>query len=141
MEIFPNPVFAALPVLVAFGGVTVILFKPLYAYLEERKAASEGARHEADTLRHEIADRRAEIDKRLLAARAEIAGLRAEIRAKAVASEAALLSAARNAADADVKVAVARIADERARASSELRAQASTLGRSIAGQVLGREVA
>lgn len=143
MEIFPNPPFAALmtlPFLVAFVGLHFILFKPLYAYLDERTAASRKAREQARKLQEESEQKLADVEQRLDSVRREIVALRAGKRATALEKEAEILAVARQDAENAVNDAIARLEVSREAAAEELRATARSLSTDIAGQVLGRTV-
>ncbi len=143
MEIFPNPPFAALmtlPFVVAFFGLHFVLFKPLFAYLEERTKVSEAARSEAGTLKADVSQKLAEVDRRLNDVRQEIVALRSTRRGKALAEEAVILAEDRKLADAAVTEAVARVAGERHTASAELKTTTAMLAGEISSQVLGRQV-
>lgn len=143
MEIFPNPPFAALmtlPFVVTFFGLHFLLFKPLFAYLEERDAASHGARAEAASLKGDIDAKLSEVNAKVDEARRVITTMRASRRADALKTEANILADARATAEKAVSEAVAQVAQERAAASAQLKGTAAMLSKDIAAQVLGREV-
>jgi F-type H+-transporting ATPase subunit b len=144
MEIVPDPVHVALlmaPFACAALALHLILWKPLLAWMDERDATSETARHEAARLDAAAAEQLARIEARLHDARAHVATLRQAARVRAQAQEAEIVSAARTAADARIDEALMRIRAEQGVAATSLKETASGLARDVASRVLGRQVA
>jgi F0F1-type ATP synthase membrane subunit b/b' len=86
MNIIPDPLqvlLNTLPFLVAVVGMYRIILKPMLSYLLERDVAIKGGHTEAARIEGEIADRMAEYEAKLAAARDEIGTLRADKRAEA----------------------------------------------------------
>lgn len=143
MDITPNPVIIALqivPFLVTILGLYVIIFKPMLGYLEGRDDAIDGAKGRAAELEKQLADRAAEYEAKVLAARVEMAELRASKRTDALTEADALVTAARTAAEAEIDAALSSVQAEAEGARDALRGQAAMLASHIASQVLGRPV-
>ncbi len=143
MNIIPDPVLVAvqiLPFLALMAGLHVILFKPMLAYLEQRHAATAGARAEAEKLQADSGAALDKVEATLAAARGEIAERRASTRATANAAHAEKVAAARSATDAQVAEALVRIREEAATARAQLGSDAGALANDMARQLLGREL-
>jgi F-type H+-transporting ATPase subunit b len=144
MNIVPDWVLVALqtlPFLVTFLVLRTLLFRPFMAYLEERRAAIDGARAEAEKLRERLAEARALWEQRLAEARAEGVQHRVRIQAEANAQRQALLDRARAGAEAEVAAATAQIGMAHAEASVRVEAEARQLAALMAERVLGRPLA
>lgn len=142
MEIIPSlvpVVLLSIPFLVTMAALHIILFKPLFAYLEEREGLSTRARLEATELNQSADQKLASIEQQLADTRRETTELRKDARAQARQKEAAVLAEARQAAEREVDDAVGQIAEEKKRASATLRGTAKVLSTDIAAQVLGRQ--
>jgi F-type H+-transporting ATPase subunit b len=143
MHLFPVPVLVVVqlaPFLVLMVGLHFLLFKPMIAFLDERRAATVGARAEAERLQSQAGDQVGRYEAALAAARGTIAELRGARRAEANAAYQAAVSAARSEADAQVAVAVDRIRAETKSARAELGGAARVLADDVAAKVLGRPV-
>jgi F0F1-type ATP synthase membrane subunit b/b' len=143
MNLTPDPVLVVLqlfPLLVLMGGLHVILFKPMLAYLHERDRATAGARREAEDLAARAAARLLEYEAALEKARNEVAEFRAGRRAEAQKVHQDVVAAARKEADVRIAAAVTQIQVEAAQARSQLGATAHALAGEVASQVLGRPV-
>jgi F-type H+-transporting ATPase subunit b len=143
MEVIPSlPLAAALalPFLTTFVALYLILFKPMLAYLAERDAATEGARHEAAHLDEEAKTKLDDLQTRLQKVRDEIAAFRGESRQRVSAATSAILGEARGKADERMKSALKQLDADRANASSSLRTHTREISRDIAAQVLGRDI-
>lgn len=143
MNIVPDWVLVALqtmPFLVTFLVLRVLLFRPLIAYLDERHAAIEGARVEAEKLRARLAEARTLWEQRLAEARAEGAQHRVRIQAESSAQRQALVDRARAEAEAQVAAATAEIGVARAEAAVRVGADARQMAALMAERVLGRPV-
>ncbi len=139
MHIIPElgpSIALALPFFVAFLGLYVILWRPLMAFLDEREAATDGARHEAHELAAQADERAATLEEKLAAAKAQIADLHAAARARAQAKEAEIIGAARNEAEARIAEAQKRIGKERESARTQLETTAQTLSTDIVDTLL-----
>ena len=144
MDIIPNPSLIALqmvPFLVTLGALYFIIFKPMLDYLDAREQVIASDRAEADRLQSELADKMADYEARLTAARAQVTELRAKLRADAQAAADERLHAAHAQAEEQVAAAVAVIHQERDAARGQLEATARALGSDISARVLGRTVA
>ncbi len=143
MEIVPDPVAAVvltLPFAFTATFLWLVLFRPMVAYLEERRAVSANALAEAAHLNEGAARRTAEIEQRLSGARETAGVARRDARARAQKREAAILAEARAESDKKVAAALAALTTDRAVASAVLKGQAGELGREMSRQILGREV-
>ncbi|MFT6144280.1 MAG: F-type H+-transporting ATPase subunit b [Myxococcota bacterium] len=143
MEIFPTPALAAvmvIPFLVTFVALYLILFRPLVAYLDAREGARDGARQETNALGIQVAERTADLQKRLEDARSEVIAYRATERAKALETESEIIADARTTADAHIGRAVTDIRTSAETARQSISTTAATLSTEIAAQVLGREL-
>ncbi len=141
MQITPNLyliAIQAIPFLFTAVALNFIIFRPMLAYLDERREAMTRGRREAEELDAQVRERMARYESRLAEARREIAALRKQRRSEALAEAEALVAAARERAEARVEEAVAEIARAEAEARAELRAGAERLALQVAGQVLGR---
>lgn len=143
MTIIPDletTILLTIPFLVTYVALHFILFKPLYAYLQERDRSVVTAREEAKELTTRIENRTGSLDTKLRGAREEVATLRASVRGQAREQEATIIEAARTEADVKVHAAVATIRASQEEASAALREAATDLSVDIASQVLGRSV-
>jgi F-type H+-transporting ATPase subunit b len=141
MEIVPDPLLVAIflpPFLVAVVGMWFILWKPLLDWMGERQDAVMDARSEARRLEGDIEARLDTLESKLAAARAEVTERRNAARAEAVAAEQAILTQARDAAEARIDEATARIAEESEVARRGLEDAARSIADDMATQVLGR---
>ncbi|MBW1881492.1 MAG: ATP synthase F0 subunit B [Deltaproteobacteria bacterium] len=143
MTIIPDletAIVLTIPFLVTYVALHFILFKPLYAYLQERDRAVVTAREEARELSTRIENRTTALDAKLNGAREEVAGLRASARGQAREEEATIIGAARRESDEKVQAAVIEIRSSQQEASIALREASTELSVDIASQVLGRSV-
>lgn len=143
MEIIPVvPLAVALvvPFIVAFVALRSVLLKPLVEYLDARDRAVVDARHEAERLDKDAADRMAGLEKRLQGARDDVAALRAAARQRVSERQSATLHEARARADVKVSEAVALINAERVKAAASIGTMSQALAADIASTVLGRQV-
>jgi len=141
MNIVPDWVLVALqtlPFLVAFLALRSLLFRPLLALLDERRAAIQGARDEAERLRARVTEARAAWDQRLAEARAEGSAHRARLVSEAGVQRQALVDSAREAAELRVGAALRELGEARREATGRLDADARALAAAIAERVLGR---
>jgi len=144
MSILPDPMQMALnmvPFLAAVFGMYFIILKPLIAYLDERDAAIEGGRAEAEEIEARIGEKMATYEQQLATAKADVATLRNDQRAQAQSAYDAVIAQARTAAEAEINEAVVQISATRDAAAETLKASSEELATQVAGQVLGRQVA
>lgn len=143
MTIIPDletAIVMTIPFLVTYFALQFILFRPLYAYLQERDHVVHEAKHETHELEGRIEQQLATLENKLRGAREEATAVRAHARQAAHAEEVAIISKARTAADAQVADALKTIATEQSAASKVLADTATELSTDIARQILGREV-
>ncbi len=143
MQVIPHlwlALLQAIPFLVAFLALWLILFKPLLEYMEQRHQVRKAAEDEAAQLTGKIESKLAELDKKLSEAHSEVAAQRAEHRAAAAQAEASILDAARTEAEGKVSDGLARVSAARQQASDSLKGMTASLSSDIATAVLGREV-
>jgi F-type H+-transporting ATPase subunit b len=143
MTIIPDletAIVLTIPFLVTYVALHFILFRPLYAYLQDRDKAVVTARDEARELTTRIEDRTTALEEKLGGAREEVAAVRATARGQAREQETAIVGAARAESDKKVKAAVSEIHSSQEEASTALRDAATELSVDIASQVLGRSV-
>jgi F0F1-type ATP synthase membrane subunit b/b' len=143
MTIIPDPVTAivmTIPFIITYFALNYILFRPLFAYLEERDHVVHDAKHETQDLTGKIEQQMATLEQKLRGARDEAAAVRATARHAAHEQETAIIAAARAEADAHVDEAIKAIHAEEKTASATMKATATELSTDIAKQVLGREV-
>lgn len=143
MTIIPDletAIVMTIPFLVTYAALNFILFRPLFAYLQERERIVHEAKHETHELEGRIEQQTGALELKLRSAREEAMAVRAQARLVAHAEEAAIISKARAEADAQLEAAMASIAIEQTAASKALAISATDLSADIARQVLGREV-
>ncbi|MBN2799966.1 MAG: ATP synthase F0 subunit B [Deltaproteobacteria bacterium] len=145
MKVIPDiytvlPYLQTLPFLVSLLVLHFVLFKPLLAYMDERKQATEGARRYAADLHDQIAARLGELEARLGAAREANRQVRQDAKDRALRAEAAAIAAARKQAEGQVQGALVTLARDGEEARASLQTLSRTLSRDIAAQVLGRNV-
>jgi F0F1-type ATP synthase membrane subunit b/b' len=143
MHLFPDPVLVVVqlaPFLVLMAGLHFILFKPMLAFLEQRQAATVGARAEAEKLQSRSGEQVGRYEAAVNAARAEVADLRAARRAAANVEYQRIVAAARTEAEEQVSSAVGRIRTEATAARAQLEGASRSLADDVAAQVLGRSL-
>ncbi|MCB9744686.1 MAG: ATP synthase F0 subunit B [Alphaproteobacteria bacterium] len=144
MSLIPDPVLIGIQLIPFFAALLILntlVFKPFIAYLEERDAATVGARHEALELQQKAEEKLAEYDKKLAEARAEVAALRSTRRDSANAEREAKLAEARAVNEAQLNDAIEIIEGERELAAQELERLSRALAADITQKVLGRDAA
>jgi F0F1-type ATP synthase membrane subunit b/b' len=143
MEIVPDPFLVAMFLpgyLVAVLGSWFILWKPLFAWMQEREQASVSARSEAQRLEGEASDKLADVERRLQVVRTEIAEMRTSSRAEASAAEAERVAQARTVAEKRISEATQTITEQAEVARKGLAESSGSLAADMASQVLGRSV-
>ena len=144
MSIEPDLLLVALqslPFFVMIFGLHVILFKPMLAYLEKRREATQGAREDAVALQERAELKVQQWEAALQRAHTEVADFRAQRRAEAQGVYAKRIASAR--ADADRRIAdeAAVIAGEAALAREQVGRMARQLAGEMASSALGRPLA
>lgn len=117
------------------------LFQPVLGVLDARAARIDAASGDQDELLADVETKQRQQVERLAAARRGAVEAVEAARAEADAKRAERLAEARAKADERIAAAEALLAEDAAKAEVDLRADAEALSRSIASQVLGREVA
>lgn len=141
MSLIPDPwliLIQLVPFLAALFVLHNVLFTPMIRYLEDRDAATVGAREQATRLHHEADVKLARYEAQLQSARADVASLRASRRQQALEKRDQALHHARAEAERKVKDALEVIDGERDLAAEELDRMARQLGTDITDRVLGR---
>ena len=144
MNIIPNPtllLLQLLPFAVTIGGLYFILFKPMFAYLEERDAASTGATDTAKDLENEVQSKKAAITEQIQAALRESSEARSSARQELMDEYNNFVQAKRQEAEKQIKDAAQGIAVEKAAARQEVHGQAEAFANDIASKVIGRNIA
>jgi F-type H+-transporting ATPase subunit b len=144
MNIIPNPtllLLQLLPFAVTIAGLYLILFKPMFAYLEERDEASTGATDTAKDLESEVQAKKAAITERVQAALKESSETRSAARQEMMAEYNNFVQTKRQEAEKQIKEAAQTIAVEKAAARQEVHVQAEAFANDIASKVIGRSIA
>lgn len=143
MSLFPDPalvVLQTIPFLVAMAALHAIIFKPMIGYLQDRDAATAGARKEAAELQQQADVAQSEYDTKKADARKQVVELRAKARAEEKAKREQRLAVVRGECEAELAAARERIDGERELAAKELDRVAEALAGQISAKVLGREL-
>jgi F-type H+-transporting ATPase subunit b len=117
-----------------------LLFEPMLKLFEEREKRIEGTRREASKEDERSAKALAKYEAVLAKAREAGATERDAIRAEGLRKEAETMARVRSIAATTIEQGRAALASESKKTRSQLAADASVLGRTIASRVLGREV-
>ena len=144
MQIIPDPLVMALqmiPFLVTLVALYKIILSPMLDYLDERQKTIESGTSGVDALNSEIAERTAEYENQLKAARSHGSEIRGAKRAEAKLAYDERISAARGEAESQVNQALVEIQSEVDGARGDLEVQSKVLAAQISSQVLGRPVA
>lgn len=139
MEIIPElapSLLLTLPFFVTLIALYVILWQPLLDYLASREAHTTGARATAADLEAKADVALTDVEQTLAQTFAEAKAIRQEHRKQANKEEAAIIAAARQAADARIAEALETLRGERKEASEALRASASGLSDAIVANLL-----
>jgi F0F1-type ATP synthase membrane subunit b/b' len=126
---------------ILFIAANALLFQPYLKLRERRRAGIEGAREEATTMSATADAKLADFEKSLSTARAKASEEGRKVRAEAAAYDREVTDKARATATAAMDQAQAKVRKETETARADLMPQADALARSIAGKLLGREVA
>ena len=118
-----------------------MFFKPLKKVLDQRYAATEGARKLAETRLQEAAAKTAQYEAAVRAAKAEIYQAQDKLHKELQERETEAVTAARRSADASVNSAKALLAQDVEAARATLAADSDTLANRIAESILRRSAA
>ena len=129
-----------IPFVIALLGLNLLIFKPMLAMLAEREKNIHGFRKEAELLQDELASKMAELDERLVGARAQAAAERGRLRAEVKTVEDGINARARAEADAILGEARQELEAATSAARSQLQSTAAELSEQIAATVLGRSL-
>jgi len=143
LELVPElEILAALLVLFVMlvAPVNRLIFKPIFAALDEREARIGGTRERARELADESSALLSRYDHALRDVRAEASDDRKRVVADARTAAAARVAEARSGAEGEIERARAELATAIASARSSLRGQTEALAREAAARVLGRPV-
>lgn len=144
LSLVPDPILTGLQMIPFFATMAMlhhVIFKPMIAYLEDRDAATAGARKAAQELSRSAEEKLHAYEQKLAAAREEVAANRAALRQAALADREEKLAEARKVAEARIADTVEVISGERELASQELERLSRGIAREISSKVLGREIA
>src|SRR5439155_19310601 len=118
-----------------------MFFKPLKKVLDQRYAATEGARKLAETRQQEAAAKTAQYEAAVRGAKAEIYQAQDKLHKELQEREAEAVAAARRSADEAVKSAKALLAQDVEAARAALAADSDALANRIAESILRRSAA
>ena len=120
--------------------LNTLLFKPLRAALQARKAAIEGSRAKVQDLEEQVQAQIARYEGQLQEARAQGGQERAALRKAAQQEEARIIGEANKLSQEKLQSIKDKIQEEVVVARQSLRDETDRLAREIAGKVLGRAV-
>lgn len=126
---------------ILFVAANALLFQPYLKLRERRRAGIEGAREEATTMSATADAKLADFEKALGAARSRANEEGRKVRAEAAAYDREVTDKAKTTATAALVEAQAKVRTQTEAARADLMPQAEALARSMAGKLLGREVA
>ena len=141
MNIVPDlalTLLQVIPFLVTLVALHFIIFKPMLAYLDARKAAISGVREEARQVMARVEQEQDEWNRRLADARDEMAAYRMRLHNGVTRRRNELLQEARRDAEKTVGEALAEIIQAQDSARKQLQEVARSLGVHIAARLLGR---
>jgi len=116
--------------------LTTLLFNPLFAVLDERRKAVEGASDEARRLRKEAGRKQEQYESRVASVKREAGEERETMRQKSRKAEAEILEKGRSEAQAILEDARSSLQSEIDAARTNLDAEAEKLGSDLADRVL-----
>ena len=140
MNILPDPILTAIqavPFAITLGGLHVIIFKPMLAYLGERDEAIDGAIDAAHALQEKATAKLDEYEAQVKAARAEASAHRTALYKAAKVEHAEVVSATRAEADTKISAAIAEIDTAAKAARIGLQTSAQTLASDVVERLLG----
>jgi F-type H+-transporting ATPase subunit b len=135
-QLFLAAVPSAIMVFLFYLFMRWSFFKPIEKVLAQRKARTEGARHEAEALRAAAEEKRRAHQEGLRKARAQIFSEQEAARRVALDARAAAIHQARSRANDEVEAARKRIAGEMEGARAGVEASARLLAEQIARVIL-----
>jgi F-type H+-transporting ATPase subunit b len=135
-ELFLQATPTVLIVLVFYGVLRGLFFKPLLAVMAERQARTAGSRKAAEAAQASAAEKVKQYQDALQKARAQVYAEQGTARKKLQEERAVQLKDVRGAAGREVAKAKERIADELEAAKTDLQASAGQLAAEIARRVL-----
>lgn len=135
-ELFLQATPTVLIVLIFYGVLKVLFFKPLLAVMAERQARTAGARKAAEAAQIAAAEKVKQYQEALHKARGQVYAEQEAARKKLLDERAAQLKEARSVAGREVAKAKERIAGELEAAKGELQASTGQLAAEIARRVL-----
>jgi F-type H+-transporting ATPase subunit b len=127
-------------IILLFVVLKPMLFDPMLKLFEEREKRIDGARREARHIDEESALALGKYEAAMAKARAEGNAVRDRERATARAAEADIMASMRKDVHEYTERARSGLAQDVARAQSELHPQSRTMARALATRLLGREV-
>lgn len=126
------------PLLVLMFGLNTILFKPMLAYLAERKHVTDGVKNEAEAVAARADARVKEWEAAMDRTRGEIVDVRAARRAAANARYQEIVTSARRESEQQVMAALTQLRSETEAARAQLRPQAQAVAAMMTDRILGR---
>jgi len=135
-ELFLQAVPTVLIVLIFYGVLRGLFFKPLLRVMAEREARTAGARKAAEAAQGAAAEKTKQYQEALRQERARVYAEQETARKKLLDERAALLKESRTKAAAEVRSAKDRVAKELAAARRDLEGSISQLAAEIARRVL-----
>lgn len=142
MDIFPD--WTAIPIVFFLIILTYLLnrlfFRPMTATLAERNNRIEGAKHEAENIRHQLQARQDDFDRKLRDARRESDRQIAGVKNKALEDKGSIVSEKRTEAEKMLTEARADIRKKTEEAQLSLRKQSEAFASQIAARILKRPV-
>jgi F-type H+-transporting ATPase subunit b len=131
-----TPLFIFALVLIVMLAMNKLLFQPVLRTLEERKAFLDGLNENAERQKEEITRLAETYEQDLEKVRGEVAQVRADARRESQQAIEAVLYKARQAADEDLREALAELNGEVEQAKGELALAARSLAEKTANQIL-----
>lgn len=117
-----------------------LLWQPMLAALDHRKALTTGQKEQADAEEAEILRLENEYQAKLKATRTEAAEARAKLRAEAQESAKVLLDGAKNEAGKTVAAVREQVAAAAKQARTQLKTEAESAAQAMTAKILGRTV-
>lgn len=118
-----------------------LMYKPISKMVAERAATLKGGMVEAASLQERAADTKADYSHKLHQGRQQVRDRLEEVRRKTEGEARQVIEEAQAKARGQADQMVAAIQGEMDEARKEIRAQAETVAKEMAGRILGREVA
>jgi F-type H+-transporting ATPase subunit b len=125
---------------ITFAALRSLVFKPMIALFDARRAAIEGTREEAQRLADSAREQGAEFEAEMRRVRSSAADEQDKLRAEGLKLERTLLEKVRRDTQKLLQDADQQMAREAVRVRGDLSADVPVLARQIASKLLGREV-